>query len=95
MNTPPDPLKDDRIVLRASAADKAKLERAARVAQVSRSQFVLRHALDAAEKILAEQTRFILPDDQFDAFCQRLDEPTRDLPKVRALLDEPSPFGRR
>jgi len=88
----PEPIKDDRIVIRASASDKEKLERAARLARLSRSQFVLQNALDAADRILSEQTRFSLPEQEWEAFCRRLDEPVRDLPRLRALLAEPSPF---
>ncbi|MFY7951814.1 MAG: DUF1778 domain-containing protein, partial [Armatimonadaceae bacterium] len=80
MTPHPEPIKDDRIVIRASASDKEKLERAARVARLSRSQFVLQNALDAADRILGDQTRFVLPEQEWEAFCRRLEEPVRDLP---------------
>lgn len=87
--------KSDRLYIRASSAEKAKLERAAQALHTSRSQFVLQQALDAADRVLAEQTRFILPNDQWDAFCERLDQPERDLPNLRALVAEASPFHGR
>ncbi|MDX2064249.1 MAG: DUF1778 domain-containing protein [Fimbriimonadaceae bacterium] len=83
--------------MRASEAEKARLELAAQEMHTTRSQFVLQHALDAAERILAEravelQTRFVLPEAQWEAFCARLDEPERELSNLSALAQEPSPF---
>ena len=87
--------KVERLYIRASRMEKIKLERAAEVSHTSRSQFVLQQALDAAERVLSEQTRFVLSKDAWNAFCERLDAPERDLPNIRALADEPSPFNGR
>lgn len=87
--------KGDRLYIRASTVEKDKLERAALMLHTSRSQFVLRQALDAADRVLAEQTRFVLPEDQWIAFCERLDAPDRDLPNVKAIKAEPNPFHDR
>lgn len=87
--------KGERLYIRASSAEKAKLERAAEALRTSRSQFVLQQALDAAERVLSEQTRFVLSEDAWKAFCERLDAPERDLPNIRTLAAEPSPFNGR
>lgn len=87
--------KSDRLYIRASSLEKAKLERAAQAVHSSRSQFVLQQALDAADRILSEQTRFALSEEAWREFCERLDSPERDLPSIRALAAEPSPFHDR
>lgn len=92
MNATKGTTKGDRLYVRASSAEKAKLERAAELMRTSRSQFVLQQALDAAERVLSEQTRFVLPEDMWKAFCDCLDAPERDLPNLRALAAEPNPF---
>lgn len=93
MNTTSETTKGDRLYIRASAAEKEKLERAAELTRTSRSQFVLQQALDAAERVLSEQTRFVLSKEDWETFCERLDAPDRDLPNIRALAAEPSPFN--
>lgn len=84
--------KSDRLYIRASKIEKEKLDLAAAAMRTTMSQFVLQQALEAADRVLSEQTRFVLSADDWQAFCERLDEPERDLPAVKALVKEPSPF---
>jgi hypothetical protein len=86
-------IKVDRLNIRATEFEKSVLERAAKVSRVSMSQFVLQQALDAAERVLSDQTRFVLSEAEFEKFCERLDAPTRDLPAVRKLAAESSPWN--
>jgi len=46
----------------------------------------------SAEEILAERTRFVLPEEQWEAFVARLDEPPREIPALARALGRPSPF---
>jgi uncharacterized protein (DUF1778 family) len=85
--------KDERLNLRISADEKATLERASRSLRMTTSEFVLREAMAAADVILAERNRFVLSDEQWTAFTQRLDEPPRAIPALAELLDKPSPFA--
>jgi len=83
----------EHLHIRATKQDKATLSRAAQIANVSLSQFVLGIALPAAkERIasedLAARTRFELDADRWSAFQAALDAPVRDLPAIRALLQE-------
>lgn len=84
--------KAERLHIRATTSQKQRIEEAAEACNVSTSQFVLQQALNAAELILADQNRFLLPPDQYQAFIDRLDQPDRDLPNVRSLVAEKSPF---
>ena len=85
-------VKVERLNIRASEFEKSVLMRAAKVSRVSISQFVLQQALDAAERVLSDQTRFVLSGSEFEKFCQLLDAPVRDLPAVRKLSAESSPW---
>lgn len=84
--------KESRLSIRASEPEKAILAQAARVRHTNISQFVLQASLDAAHAILVDQTEFRLPQDQWEAFCQRLDEPAKVIPQLRQLFNEPEPF---
>jgi len=82
--------KAEQLNIRASAAQKAKLAEAARLQNMNVSQFVLSKSLDAAEEVIADQLVIRLPADAFDRFAARLEEPPRDLSKLRELFSKPS-----
>ena len=84
--------KDERLGIRVSAAEKAILERASRSMRMSTSEFVVREAVASAEEILAERTRFVLPQEQWEAFAARLDDPPQAIPALVRALSRPSPF---
>jgi uncharacterized protein (DUF1778 family) len=84
--------KTDRLSIRISEVDKATLESAAQLSGLSAGGFVVREALAAAQTLLADNTRYVLDDERWDALCARLDKPPRDLPAIRRVAREPSPF---
>ncbi len=89
--------KASRLNIRASARQKSKLKRAARIQQTTMSDFVLDTAVKAAEEVinqqkLADQTHFVLPKAQWEAFCAALDAPPKRKPALRRLVTEPSIF---
>ena len=84
--------KDKTLTLRISGADKRVLQQAARTQRVKVSEFVLKTARETAQDILAQQTQFVLPAPQMQAFLEALDAPPRELPELRKLLSEPSPW---
>ena len=81
-----------RLSIRASEPDKTLLAEAARARRMNISQFVLEASLDAAQTILADQTEFRLPPEQWEAFCRRLDAPPQTIPALRQLFSEADPF---
>lgn len=85
--------KESRLSIRTSTPEKTLLAQAARVRHMNTSQFVLQASLDAARAVLADQTRFRLPPDQWDAFCERLDAPPQVVPALRELFSGPDPFS--
>lgn len=89
--------KASRINIRASARQKSVLKRAARLQQTTMSNFVLDTAVKAAQDViakqkLADQTHFVLPKTEGEAFCAALNAPVKPKPALRKLLTEPSIF---
>jgi uncharacterized protein (DUF1778 family) len=76
-----------KLDLRLSPEAKRTLNAAARASNRSVSQFVLDSALSRAEETLPD-----LNAEQWEAFMTALDAPTRDTPRLRRLLREPSIF---
>jgi uncharacterized protein (DUF1778 family) len=86
--------KEHRVHLRASERQVASISRAAASAGVSLSTFILESAAERAERTLADQTRFVLSGDNWQAFVEALDQPARHLPRLEKLLREPSVLDR-
>lgn len=84
--------REQRLSIRATEPQKAILARAAQAQHTNVSQFVLQASLDAANAILADQTEFRLPPDQWEKFCQKLDAPPKVIPALQRLFSEPDPF---
>jgi uncharacterized protein with HEPN domain len=61
---------------------------------IGMSQFMLQATLRAAEEVLADQTLFVLPAEEWDRFVALLDRPPRVLPSLKEAASKPSPFGR-
>jgi uncharacterized protein (DUF1778 family) len=83
-------VKDAQLNIRTSPAQKAKLAHAARVKNMNVSQFVLHKSLEAADEIIADQLIIKLCAEDYDDFVARLEEPPRDIPKLRELFETPS-----
>jgi uncharacterized protein (DUF1778 family) len=91
--------KVQHVHIRASEREKAMLARAASSKRISISQFVLQAALPLAESILAAEagdvdTLFQLDAAAWEAFVRLLDEPARDIPELRELLESKAPWER-
>jgi uncharacterized protein (DUF1778 family) len=83
--------KNSRLSIRASEPQKSILEQAAKLRHMNMSQFVLQASLDAAQNILTDQTIFKLSPEKWAEFCSRLDEPPREKPELKKLLNRPEP----
>ena len=91
-STTPSSLKATKVQLRLRPAQKAAIARAAQLRQTSLSNFMLEHAYEAAQQVLAEQTDIVLPSSEWKAFCKALDAPPQSIPALKKLLTEPSVF---
>ncbi len=84
--------KEDRLELRLEPANRRLLDEAAAASAMSTSAFVLSHATAAAHQVLADRTRFVLPDDRWDAFVALLEREERPQPELAAFLARRSVF---
>lgn len=82
-----------RINLRASARQGQLLRQAAAATDRTLTDFVLDSAVIEAERVLADRRWFLISDEHWDEFQRLLERPARDLPKLHALLANPSPFA--
>jgi uncharacterized protein (DUF1778 family) len=82
--------KGARLNFRVREEQKAVLEEAAALSGRSLTEFVLASAQSAANDILADRSRFILPAEQWHAFVAALERPPRELPRIATLLASPS-----
>lgn len=84
--------RTEKLDLRLTPAAKRSLQLAAATVNKSVSEFVVESALERAEDILPDQTKFTLNAQQWEAFHALLDAPPRLLPRMMKLLSEPSVF---
>lgn len=85
-------VKEERIEIRLASAEKERIRQAAILSHQNVSEFVLRAVRTVADETLASQTRFVLPEDQMNAFYAALDLPAKSIPRLRELLKKPSVF---
>jgi uncharacterized protein (DUF1778 family) len=78
--------KDDLIQIRASAATKAILNRAATLRGQKLSEFMLESARVRAEETILDQRLFALDDDAYKQFIAILDAPARPDKALRARM---------
>ncbi len=85
-------VKDKTLNIRVTEPEKKLVEQAASLSHMGMSQFMLQATLRAAEEVLADQTRFVLPAEEWERFVALLDRPARVLPGLREAASRPSPF---
>ena len=88
-------IRTAKLDLRLSPEAKEKLQAAASLSRRSVSEFVLESALVRAEETLTDRSRFGLDAGRWKAFLAALDAPSRDLPRLNRLFQEPSVFEGR
>jgi uncharacterized protein (DUF1778 family) len=82
------------INLRATNRQKALIDRAAESLGRSRSDFMLDAVCREAESVLLDQRYFSLSSQAFRKFTEMLDNPPKDNPKLRKLLETKAPWER-
>ena len=91
-NSEPHNTKKGRLGLRISEQQRSILVAASQAEGTTVSEFLLKHATRAAERVLADRRAFLLSEPQWAAFTEALDRPPRDLPKLREVLQAPTAF---
>ena len=87
-------LRESKVQLRMRPLQKDVIARAAELRQTTVTNFMVEHAFQAAQQILADQAHFYLSPEKWQQFCAALDAPPRKLPELRKLLTGPSVFDR-
>ena len=82
------------INLRASADQKALIDRAAKRLRKSRTEFVLDTMREASENVLLDQRLFCVDPMVFDAFEAALDAPAEPNDGLRRTLTTQAPWNR-
>lgn len=86
-------VKDDRLQIRVSPADKALLERAAAASHLNVSSFVVQAAALKAEEVLAERSSIRLTPDAARAFSEALEKPSEVNDRLTAALRRTRQFS--
>jgi len=86
--------RGETINLRASAEQKALIDRAASRLGKTRTEFMLDSAREAAENILLDQRLFLLGDSRYAEFVACLDAPVEPTEALKKVLTTPSPWER-
>ncbi|OQX07188.1 MAG: hypothetical protein BWK76_25180 [Desulfobulbaceae bacterium A2] len=81
--------KTERIDVRVNPPVKRLFQEAALACHKSVSEFLLDAGINAANQTLADRHRFLLEDEQWEAFLQALDRPASDQQQLRRLMNEP------
>jgi uncharacterized protein (DUF1778 family) len=84
--------RNRRLELRTTAEERELLDRAVAATGSDLTEFVVRHASDAARRVLADRDVFQLDSKTAAAWDEINARPARDLPGLRRLMERPSPF---
>ncbi len=84
----------ETINLRASAAQKALIDRAAARLGKTRTEFMLDSAREAAETTLLDQRLFLLDESRYADFVACLDAPVEPTAALKQVLSAPPPWER-
>ena len=84
----------ETINLRASAEQKALIDRAASRLGKTRTEFMLDSAREAAENTLLDERLFLLDESRYAAFAACLDGPAEPAEALKKLLAARSPWER-
>lgn len=85
-------VKNARIELRATSAQKAVIETAAAIEGRSVAEFSIGLLIEHAESVIQRDRQLQVSTEQFDAFLSILDSPARDVPALRELFNRPTVF---
>lgn len=83
-----------RINLRATVPQERLIRTGAQSAGVSMTEFVLNSACLQAEHVLADKREFVASPKQWQAFLEALDRPTRFIPELARLFEDPLRSGK-
>lgn len=84
--------KNERIDIRIDEKQKKFLTQVAGLRHKKLSAFLLDCAFKEAEEIMASKNNFQMPEKEWQEFCDALDAPVRELPRLKRLFREKTVF---
>ena len=78
--------------LRVAGSDDDLVRSAATASERNLSEFVIQAATAEAERVLADRTRFVLDNEQWEQFVKLLDRPATADPRLSKLFSTPPVF---
>jgi uncharacterized protein (DUF1778 family) len=86
--------RETTINLRAPAAQRSLIDRAAQAQGKSRTDFMLEAACEKAQQVLLDRTVFALDEKRFARFAKLLEAPVKANRKLAGLLARRAPWER-
>lgn len=80
--------------LRVTPDDQALIDRAVRTSGLTRTDFVLQAARNAARELLVQQAWQAISPEQFDQFLRQLDAPPSPSDRLQRTMTAPKPWQR-
>lgn len=87
--------KRETLNLRIKPEVRSLIDRAARMRGKNRTDFILDAARNAAEEALLDQALFVVGEEAYAEFVERLDQPPAPNPRLRKTLQMPAPWDGR
>ena len=91
MSAPPR-ARGERIEFRTTPQVRRLVERAVEASGSNLTDFAEASLVQAAQRVMADRTQFVLSEDAAREWDAINDRPARDLPGLRRLMERPSPF---
>lgn len=85
--------RNRRMDLRTTAEERDLIDRAVTITGGDLTEFVVTHAYQAAQRVLADRDHFELEPSTAKEWEEINSRRARDLPGLRRLMERPSPFG--
>lgn len=80
--------RENRFSIRVSTKQKDLISRAALRSNKTISEFVLEHAVEAAEALEMDNANFVVSREKYEQFLAALDEKPKSIPALRKLFLE-------
>ena len=90
--SPPPRARGERIEFRTTPQVRRLVERAVEASGSNLTDFAEASLVQAAQRVMADRTQFVLSDEAAREWDAINDRPARDLPGLRRLMERPSPF---
>ena len=84
--------KRDTLNLRIKPEVRGLIDRAAKLRGKNRTDFILDAARNAAEEALLDQALFVVSDEAYAKFVERLDKSPAPNPRLKQTLQTPAPW---